>query len=488
MPDSWGGTDIRLPPSNVQAEQALLGAILTNNKAYDRVADFLLPVHFADPIHAQIYDALSRNIDSGRVADAVTLKAQFEHAGILEEVGGTKYLTQLLTAMIGIINAGDYGRAIYSAWQQRELIEFGTSIANKAWTPEGGLAATEDIIDQAQTRLMEIGAVVGGNRGGVPLSRSIHAAVQEGENAKASGGASLLSTGLPSLDEKILGLRPDNLIVIAGRPGMGKSAMAKGIALNVALGRMHFPDGQTVDDPESSRLVLYFSFESGVEDFGATCAAELASVSIQDVLTGKYGNEAAGRIVQARQLVAEAPFKSFHKVMSLRQINRHVKADARRFKVPLGLVVVDYLQLMPDHKGMDKRLSVGTNAYGLKELALELKVPVILLSQLSRQVETRPDKRPTMADLRETGAIEDAADVIIFPYREAYYLGQARPPYDPNLSAAANGQALSDWQSKVNAIINDADLLIPKVRRGEAPTYVRGFFNGQFNRFEEPRS
>ncbi|MBN8901316.1 MAG: replicative DNA helicase, partial [Rhodospirillales bacterium] len=232
------GLSHRLPPSNVQAEQALLGALLANNRAYERVSEFLAAEHFADPIHGRIYQAIARRIESGQLADAVTLKAEFEHSGILEEVGGTAYLAQLLTAMVGIINAGEYGRAIHDAWLRRQLIDIGETVVNNAFGMDAELDAKQQI-ESAEQQLFQL-ATEGGNDGGfITFERALTEAIHAAERAfHRAGGVSGLTTGLRDLDSKMGGLHPSDLLILAGRPGMGKTALATKIAFGAAKALM----------------------------------------------------------------------------------------------------------------------------------------------------------------------------------------------------------------------------------------------------------
>ena len=228
------GLSQRLPPSNVQAEQALLGALLANNRAYERVSEFLAPEHFADPIHGRIYQAIARRIEAGQLADAVTLKAEFEHSGVLEEVGGTAYLAQLLTAMVGIINAGEYGRAVHDAWLRRQLIDIGETVVNNAFGADAELDGAQQI-EAAEHSLFQLatdGAVAGGF---VTFERALTEAIHGAERAfKRAGHVSGLTTGLRDLDAKMGGLHPSDLVILAGRPGMGKTALATKIAFGAA--------------------------------------------------------------------------------------------------------------------------------------------------------------------------------------------------------------------------------------------------------------
>ncbi len=228
------GLSQRLPPSNLQAEQALLGALLANNKAYERVAEFLVPEHFADPINGRVFQAIARRIEAGQLADAVTLKAEFEHSGVLEEVGGTAYLAQLLAAMVGIINAGEYGRAIYDAWLRRQLIDVGEEVVNNAFGAYPELDGPAQV-EAAEQRLFEL-ATEGATGGGpIAFDRALTEAILGAERAfNRQGGVSGLTTGLRDLDARSGGLHPSDLLILAGRPGMGKTALATKIAFGAA--------------------------------------------------------------------------------------------------------------------------------------------------------------------------------------------------------------------------------------------------------------
>ena len=298
----------RQPPHNTQAEQALLGALLANNRACERTCGFLKPEHFADPVHGRIYGAIARRIDAGQLADAVTLRTEFEHAGVLDDVGGTAYLAQLLSAMVGIINAGEYGVAIHDAWLRRELIEIGETVVNNAFGSDQDMPSGADQIEAAEQALFNLysnGAK--SNSEPDPIAAAVQKAIDEGERESREQGISAVSTGLPSLDAKILALRAGHLIVIGARPGMGKTSMARTLGLNISAGRGTTPDGELIDDQRLGRPVLHCALEETETDWGAANLAQLAGVSIGSVLSGEVlqdteaaarsrpGAEAAGR-------------------------------------------------------------------------------------------------------------------------------------------------------------------------------------------------
>ncbi|PPQ28035.1 replicative DNA helicase [Rhodopila globiformis] len=478
------GLSHRLPPSNLQAEQALLGALLANNKAYERVSEFLAPEHFADPIHGRIFQAIQRRVEAGQLADAVTLKAEFEHAGILEEVGGTAYLTQLLTAMVGIINAGDYGRAVHDAWLRRQLIDVGETVVNNAFGADAELDAPQQI-EAAEQALFQL-ATEGGSTGGfVAFERALTEAILGAERAfRKPGGVSGLTTGLRDLDTKMGGLHPSDLIILAGRPGMGKTALATKIAFGAAKalqaeGRAADPNGM----PKAS--VAIFSLEMSAEQLATRLLSEEARISGDRIRRGDIGQKDFDKFVQVSRDIASLPIQ----IDDTPAITMSaLRTRCRRLKRTKGLalVVVDYLQLMRPAAGTrpeNRVLEISMITQGLKALAKEMEVPVIALSQLSRQVENREDKRPQLADLRESGSIEQDADAVMFVYRDEYYLEQ-KMPKEVGFEGSAEkfNAAMEDWQQRMSKAHNRADLIIAKQRHGPTGT-IPLLFEGEFTRF-----
>ena len=479
------GLSMRRPPANEAAEQALLGALLANNKAYERISEFLIPEHFIDPIHGRIYQAIARRVEQGQLADAVTLRAEFEHSGVLDEVGGTAYLAQLLTAMVGIINAGEYGRAIHDAWLRRQLIELGEGVVNNAFGANPELDGTNQV-EAAEQALFAL-ATRGGSEGGfVPFERALTLAIQHAERAfHTPGGVSGLSTGLRDLDKRTGGLHNSDLLILAGRPGMGKSALATKIAYGAARALM--AEAQATDATALPRgSVAMFSLEMSAEQLANRLLSEESRVSSDRIRRGEIGQRDFDKFVAVSRELASLPlYIDDTPAITLSAM----RTRCRRLKRThgLNLIVVDYLQLMRPPAGVrqeNRVQEVSQITQGLKALAKELAVPVLALSQLSRSVESREDKRPQLSDLRESGSIEQDADAVMFIYRDEYYLQQRAPKQMAFDSEDKFQTALDKWQRDMEAVHNKAELLLEKQRHG--PTgKIDLFFEGEFTRFAD---
>ena len=456
-----------MPPSNLQAEQALLGALLANNRAYERVSEFLAAEHFADPVNGRIYAAVARRVEAGQLADAVTLKIEFEHNGMLEEVGGTPYLAQLVQSMIGVINAGDYGRVVYDTWLRRQLIDVGEVVVNNAFGADPDLDG-RDQIENAESQPLR--ARHPERRRGRP--RHLREGAGRGDRGRRarfrrSGHVSGLSTGLRDLDKKTGGMHPSDLVILAGRPGMGKSALATKIAFGAARALVREAESNDPDAlPKGS--VAVFSLEMSAEQLATRLLAEESRVSADRIRRGEIGQREFDRFVQVSREIQGLPL---HIDDTPALTLSALRTRCRRLKRTRGLslVVVDYLQLMRPSAGTrpeSRVLEISQITQGLKAIAKELAVPVIALSQLSRAVESREDKRPQLADLRESGSIEQDADMVMFVYRDEYYL-QQRGPKQMNFDSNEKYQAALDkWQKDMELVHNKAEVLIEKQRHG----------------------
>ncbi len=479
------GFSQRLPPSNLAAEQALLGALLANNKAYERVAEFLIAEHFADPVHGRIYDAIAKRVNAQQLADPVTLRAEFEHSGVLDEVGGISYLATLLSAMVGIINASEYGRTILDAWIRRQLIDIGEEVVNQAFGAEPQLAADEQI-QSAEERLFQVANSDMSEQRVMPFKKALALAIESVERAITNAGhVAGLSTGLRDLDKKTGGLHGSDLLILAGRPAMGKTALATKIAFGAADSLLR--QARDTDPNASARSsVLFFSLEMSSEQLAGRLLSEEARISTEKIRRGDISAREFASFVDASKRLQDLPlFIDDTPAITLQALRTRCRRQYRT--AGLALVVIDYLQLMrpsPGQKSENRVLEVSMITQGLKALAKEFKVPVIALSQLSRAVESREDKRPMLSDLRESGSIEQDADAVMFVYRDEYYL-QAREPKRMNFDMDAKFEAaMSKWQADMGEAHNKAELILAKQRHGQ-PGKIDLFFDAQYTRFAD---
>jgi len=481
--DGLLGLSQRLPPANLEAEQALLGALLANNKAYERVSEFLAGEHFADPVHGRIFGAIQRRCEAGQLADAVTLRAEFEHSGLLDEVGGTAYLAQLLGAMVGIINAGEYGRVIHDAWLRRQLVDLGETMVNRAFGAEPELDGKLQL-EAGEQALFDLSKAGESGGGFVTFERALSAAVQLAEKAFSNpGGVAGLSTGLRDLDGKLGGLHKSDLLILAGRPGMGKTALATKIAFGAARTVLRVARDK---DPNAVPRggVAIFSLEMSCDQLATRLLSEESRVSGDRIRRGDISQRDFDRFLDvSRELQALPLFIDDTPAITISALRTRCRRLQRT--KGLDLIVVDYLQLMRPAAGQkpeNRVQEISQITQGLKAIAKELAVPVIALSQLSRAVEQREDKRPQLADLRESGSIEQDADVVMFIYRDEYYL-QQRQPKDLNFENPAKLQeAMEKWQKDMEEAHNKAELILAKQRHGPTGT-IRLFFEGEFTRF-----
>lgn len=461
-------------PHNIEAEQALLGAILVNNDALYRVSDFLKPDHFYEPLHGTIFEIVSGLISANKVANPITIKtflpADIDVAGM----SGSQYLARLAAEATTVINAPDYGRTIYDLALRRELINVADDIRNAAFDAAID-SAPADHIERAEQRLYEVSET--GRFGGgfetfdSALAIAIDRAAQAYQN---DGKLSGLPTGLKDLDAKMGGLQPSDLIIIAGRPGMGKTSLATNIAFNVA--NAYKPAIDETRKSGTGGIVAFFSLEMSSEQLATRVIAERAEVSSSSIRRGNIDEREFERLVERRSEIRRIPlFIDQTGALAVGQL----AARARRLKRQRGLdlIVVDYIQLMQGRSVravQNRTQEVGEITTGLKALAKELNVPIIALSQLSRHVETRDEKRPQLSDLRESGSIEQDADVVLFVYREEYYLKEPRPGTEEHLQ----------WQAKLEAVRGKAEIIIGKQRHGPTGAVMLSF-RSEFTSFAD---
>lgn len=476
----------RVPPHNFEAEQSLLGAILLSNPAYEKVSEFLKPEHFADPVHGRIFAICGKLIERGQMANPVTLKTYFEQDGGLAEIGGTAYLAQLANSVVSIVNAGDYGRLVYDLHLRRELIGFGVDVVNDAYEASIDATASQQI-SEAEGRLFQL--ATSGRSEGEPKSFNefMISALHQAEHAHGrQGKLSGVPTGLADLDKKLGGLHPSDLLIIAGRPGMGKTSIATNIAFNAAKAyREEVDEGGTIRTADGA-VAVFFSLEMSGEQLVTRILSEQAEVASYKIRQGELSQQEFERLVVASTelhrlnlFVDDTPALT---VSAVRTRSRRLK----RKKPGLGLIIIDYLQLLQGSSATkDNRVQeVSEITRGLKALAKELNLPVIALSQLSRAVEQREDKQPQLSDLRESGSIEQDADVVMFVYREEYYLNNAEPSRRAEESLEKFNDRHATWSERMNDARNIAEVIIAKQRHGPTGT-VRLHFNHETTKFSD---
>ena len=451
----WAG------PVNLEAEMAVLGALLANNAALDRIGHFLKPEHFAENLHARLYEVIGRQIGRGSVVNAVTLVSYFQDDEAMAELdGAAAYLARLTAMAAPIINVEAYAREVYDLARRRTLIDIGTELVVEARSPDVE-RPVEGLIEDTERALYEVAEEARFGQGFMAFNEAMKEAIDMAAAAyQRDGGLSGLATGLTDLDERLGGLQPSDLIILAGRPSMGKTALATNIAWHVA--KHYRPPAE--DDPAGRALdggvVAFFSLEMSAEQLATRIIAAQAGIPSNDIRRGKISEEQFGALTEVAAELGDLPlYIDDTGGLTIAQL----AARARRIKRQhgLGLIVVDYVQLIAGsaQKAREGRVQEVTEiTTGLKALAKELNVPIIALSQLSRQVENRDDKRPQLADLRESGSIEQDADVVLFIYREEYYLGRREPQPGSDKHLA--------WQEEMDKVHGLAEVIIAKQRHG----------------------
>ena len=459
----------RQMPANEEAEQALLGAILINNDALERVSEFLRPEHFYNPAHGRIYAACQTMREQQRVADPISLGDKFEGDGDLQTIGGRHYLKELARAVVSVLNAEDYGRILYDLHLRRRLIGLGEEVVNDAYSPDLDSQAFEQIqaAEEKLYRLSEVGDYRGGFQ---PFSQILVEAIEHANRAlhrdtRLTGA----TTGLVDMDRLLGGLQPSDLIILAGRPSMGKTALATNIAFNAA-------EAYQQSGGKEGAVVGFFSLEMSAEQLATRILSDQAEIASEKIRKGEMKRVDFPRLVQASERLRSMPMfiddGAGLTITSLRSRALRLKRQHN-----LGLIVVDYLQLMhpSGNQRTDNRVQeVSEITRGLKMVAKDLGVPVLALSQLSRQVEQREDKRPQLSDLRESGSIEQDADVVMFVFRKAYYVSKSEPTMGTPEHA--------EWQAEMDRVLNLAEVIVAKQRHGPTGT-VPLHFEGMYTRF-----
>ena len=470
-------SDMAIPhaPANVEAEQALLGALLYDNAAFERIGDYLQARHFFEPFHQRLFAAVETHIRKGQLAEPILLAEQFSRDPAFDELGGVRYLADLVDRAPPAANAPDYARAVYDLALRRDLIRIGGDIANQAAQSDADLSA-RDQIEQAEQLLFTLAETGGTSQGFVSFADALHGAVTMAAEAHSrDGGLAGLSTGLIDLDQKIGGLHPSDLVILAARPSMGKTSLACNIAFDVAKQYAWEPQPDGSKKTVRGGVVAFFSLEMSAEQLAMRLLAEVSGVSGDRLRKGEIDASEFGRVRDAALEIQEAPLY----IDATGGITMaKLAARARRLKrmVGLDLIIVDYLQLVTggDNKSDNRVQEVSMITQGMKALAKELSVPVMALSQLSRQVENREDKKPQLSDLRESGSIEQDADMVMFVYRESYYLSRLEP-------REGTSEHLT-WQEDMDKVRGLAEIIIGKQRHGPISN-VKLSFNEDITKF-----
>ena len=463
-------------PHNVEAEQQLLGAILSSNDVLDRVDDLVKPDHFHDPVHREIFRMAQSRIAKGLATDATTLKNFVAEIAGLKDLGGAEYLLRLQLSAIATSAARDYAQLIHDLAVRRELIGIGKRVSDRARTMRDDVSPDEQIVE-AETELFDLASTGTTNRGFVSFLSALYDAVNTANAAYNRGGKLAgLSTGLADMDRMLGGMHRSDLLILAGRPSMGKTSLATNIAFNVAKA---WKRGQKEDGTEGTvdgGVVGFFSLEMSAAQLAQRILSEAAEIPSELIRKGDLTEAEFERYLHAARDLESCPlFIDDTPALPIGQVAARARR-LKRSKQGLDLLIVDYLQLLRGSGRSENRVNeISEITQGLKAIAKELDIPVIALSQLSRQVESREDKRPQLSDLRESGSIEQDADVVMFVYRGEYYKEREKPGEE-------NLEAMTKWQQDMEQLHGKAEVIIGKQRHGPVGT-IELSFDGRYTRF-----
>ena len=456
-------------PSNIEAEQALIGSILVNNDIIDEISSIINPNIFYDPAHMKIYDVIVALNNKGMIANPITLKNYFEKDNMLNDVGGTEYLVKLTRYSGSVKQAIDYAKIVHEMYLRRELVQISDKLSSDTINANSDERNAENIIEHTEKSLFDLAERGSFSQSFLKFNQALDQTIRMATMAMQNDqGIVGIPTGLTDLDEKLGGLHKSDLIILAGRPSMGKTALATNIAYNAA---------QHIVKRQEKSSVAFFSLEMSSEQLSTRILSEQAKIRSDDIRRGKVTEEEINRYIETSRNIYDLPlYIDETPAINIATLSNRARRIKRLFG--LSLIVVDYIQLMKStgnkYEGRVQEISEITQ--GLKALAKELSVPVLALSQLSRAVEQRDDKQPQLADLRESGSIEQDADVVMFVYREAYYLERKQP----KLGSIEH----AEWQSKMNDVNGLADIILGKQRHGPTGT-VKVEFEGIYTKFKD---
>ena len=460
---------LTIQPSNIEAEQALLGSVMVNNDIIDEISTIVNASIFYDPAHIKIYEVIETLNNKGMVANPITLKNYFEKDNMLEEVGGTEYLVKLTRFSGSAKQAIDYAKIIHEMYLRRELVLISKKISDDSLNLIEKGQDAENIIESTEKSLFDLAERGSFSQSFQKFSQALDQTIEMATMAMQSDqGIVGVPTGLSDLDAKLGGLHKSDLIILAGRPSMGKTALATNIAYNAS---------QNILKRQEKSSVAFFSLEMSSEQLSTRILSEQARIKSDDIRRGKVTEEEINRYIETSRNIYNLPlYIDETPAITIAALSNRARRIKRLFG--LSLVVVDYIQLMRSgsNKNENRVQEVSEITQGLKALAKELSVPVLALSQLSRAVEQRDDKQPQLADLRESGSIEQDADVVMFVYREAYYLERKQP----KLGSIEH----AEWQSKMNDVNGLADIILGKQRHGPTGN-IKVEFEGIYTKFKD---
>ncbi len=484
-----GGADVPatpLLPQNIEAEAALLGALMIDNRLVEDVQLKLRSDHYFEPLHGRIYDAILRMTDKNMVANPVTLRPMFEADEAMRDVGGPAYLAQLTGSGAAIIGARDFAQQIYDLALLRSLVAVGRDMV------EGALDTSEEVaplsqIERAEGELYRV-AEQGGGEGKVKsFGEATKLAIEQAERALNSGGhLSGVTTGIDGINSKIGGLHRSDLLILAGRPGMGKSSLATNMAFAAAQRFVRDQEDGIEPAKSAGAPVAIFSLEMSADQLATRILSEESGISSENLRMGKISQQEFRQLARAAADLQTLPLY-IDDTPGLTIAALRTRARRLKRQKGIGMVVIDYLQLLQGSgkSSSDNRVQeISEISRGLKQLAKELDVPVLALSQLSRAVEQREDKRPQLSDLRESGSIEQDADIVMFIYREDYYVASREPKRPMDGDDTKIFEAYEQWQRDMERVYGTAELLIAKQRHG-ATGKVKMKFDSRITKFSD---
>ena len=455
-------------PNNIEAEQAVIASILVSNDIYDEISPILNPQKFFDPIHVKLYETIEKLISKGLLANPITLKNHFENNEGLKELGGQEYLIKITKFSTSVKQAIDYANIVQEMHVRRELIKISQSVLDEASTNADVSTSGVEIIQNAEKSLFDLAERGHFNQSFIKFESALKQTIEMAKRAyQNEEGLVGVPTGLIDLDSKLGGLHKQDLIIIAGRPSMGKTALATNIAFHAA---------KNIEKKGTKSTVAFFSLEMSSEQLSTRILSEQSKIRSNDIRRGKVSEKEFEQFIETSKNIFELPlYIDETPAVTIATISNRSRRIKRLFG--LELIVIDYIQLMKSDKKMEfnRVQEISEITQGLKALAKELNVPVLALSQLSRQVEHRDDKKPQLADLRESGSIEQDADVVMFIFREAYYLERK----EPTLGSIEH----AEWQQKMNEISSLADIMISKQRHGPTGN-VKVEFEAMYTKFK----